>query len=88
MQGQTSRVGGWGYVFGDEGSGFALGVAASMGIATVINSFTIGTMWPVTISLPAAGIAFLFAAAVGVFFGYYPARRASRLTPIDALRHE
>jgi len=68
--------------------GIALGIGASVGITHTINSFVKGTEWPVVISLPAAIIAMLFAGAVGVFFGYYPARRASRLDPIDALRYE
>jgi len=68
--------------------GIALGIGASAVITTVINAFTKGTKWPVVVSFPAAGVALLFAAAVGIFFGYYPARRASRLDPIDALRYE
>jgi len=68
--------------------GLSLGIAASAGATTLINSFTSGTKWPIIISIPAALIAMLFAAAVGVFFGFYPARRASKLDPIDALRYE
>jgi putative ABC transport system permease protein len=68
--------------------GFALGVAASTGLTMLINALSSGTDWPVVISVPAGVVAFLFAAAVGIFFGYYPARRASRLDPIESLRYE
>jgi putative ABC transport system permease protein len=68
--------------------GLGLGIGASAGITAIINSLTTGTRWPVVISFQAAVLAIGFAAGVGVFFGYYPARRASRLDPIDALRYE
>jgi ABC-type antimicrobial peptide transport system permease subunit len=46
------------------------------------------TGWPSPVSLYAILIAFLFASSVGIFFGLYPARKASRMNPIDALRYE
>jgi putative ABC transport system permease protein len=62
-----------------------------IGIAVgIVGSYAIGYVfqWSVLVSWFAVLPAFLFAAAVGVFFGYYPARKASRLKPIEALRYE
>jgi len=59
-------------------------------VGGIAGSYAIGYIfeWSVLISWSAVVPAFLFAAAVGVFFGYYPARKASRLKPIEALRYE
>jgi putative ABC transport system permease protein len=61
--------------------GVALGVAAAQIIGQTSG-------WRVEVETQAIVMAFGFAALVGVFFGYYPARKASRLQPIDALRYE
>jgi putative ABC transport system permease protein len=66
-------------------TGGLLGVLSGILGAKVI---TMIKEWPTLVSPQSVLIAFAFSAAVGVFFGFYPARKASRLDPIDALRYE
>ncbi len=65
--------------------GGGMGIIAGVIISKVISVFA---GWPTLLSISSIVVAFAFSVAVGIFFGYYPARRASRLNPIEALRYE
>ena len=61
--------------------GVALGFVLAMGVSSLLN-------WSASVTPQAIALSFGVAAAVGVFFGFYPARKAARLNPIEALRYE
>jgi putative ABC transport system permease protein len=61
--------------------GLVMGLIGSAMIAHILQ-------WPTAVPLTAVLAAFVFSACVGVFFGYYPARKAASLDPIEALRYE
>jgi putative ABC transport system permease protein len=61
--------------------GIVLGLTASKILSSVAG-------WPTLVSVNSIVVSFVFSAAVGIFFGFYPAQKASRLDPIEALRYE
>ena len=61
--------------------GLVIGITGSYVISMIAG-------WPIDVSLISAAIAFAFSGIVGIFFGFYPAYKASLLNPIDALRYE
>ncbi|MEO7426136.1 MAG: ABC transporter permease [Fibrobacteria bacterium] len=65
--------------------GGLIGIAFGAGVSTLLSSLQ---GWAVKLSPSSMLIAFLFSAATGIFFGWYPARKAAMLNPIDALRYE
>jgi putative ABC transport system permease protein len=66
-------------------TGGAVGIGLGIGIQRTVARFA---GWPVSVQPNAIWLAFLFSALVGVAFGFYPALKASRLDPIEALRYE
>ena len=68
-------------------SGFGSGLGVAVGLACAKSASALG-LWEMVISWPAATIAFLTAVGMGVLFGLYPALRAARMAPIQALRSE
>jgi len=65
--------------------GGTLGIGIGIAGTLILSTFT---QWPVLFSAESILLAFLFSGSVGVFFGFYPARKASLLNPIEALRYE
>ena len=65
--------------------GGSAGIVAGLGVSLVASAIA---GWPISISFTAIMVGFLFSVIIGIFFGYYPALKASRLNVIDALRFE
>jgi putative ABC transport system permease protein len=65
--------------------GGTVGIGLGIGVAALVSRFA---SWPTLIGPDSIAIAFGFSALVGLFFGFYPARTAARLDPIDSLRYE
>ena len=67
--------------------GIMLGAILGNGFAWIVGKFFEELSWPAVITLKAVLISVGAGAAVGIFFGYYPASQAAKMTPIDAIRH-
>jgi putative ABC transport system permease protein len=65
--------------------GGVIGIVCGIATSKILSVYA---GWPTLISVSSIAIAFLFSAAVGIFFGFYPARKAAALDPIEALRYE
>jgi len=68
--------------------GGAIGLASGYGLGALVAHLLPGDWPPAHVPLWAVGLSFGFSAVVGIFFGIYPAGKAARLDPIEALRYE
>jgi putative ABC transport system permease protein len=66
-------------------TGGSIGILLGIGSSEILNGWV---QWPTHISASIIALAFFFSGAVGIFFGFYPAKKAASLDPIDALRYE
>jgi putative ABC transport system permease protein len=65
--------------------GGIIGVGVGIAVSKIVE---VALGWPVLVTTHSIVLSFLFCTVIGVFFGWYPARKASALNPIEALRHE
>jgi putative ABC transport system permease protein len=65
--------------------GGIIGIVLGIGFSELVS---MNTGWPILVSPASVVVAVAFSAVVGVFFGFYPARKAAQLDPIEALRYE
>jgi putative ABC transport system permease protein len=67
------------------GIGGFLGILGGVGVAKLISMFS---QWKAVVTLSSVLMSFGVACSVGIFFGFYPARQAAKMDPVEALRYE